>query len=238
MSGILPPPPVTSSRNAGNLNRVEDAFQTDNTNNTDTNNVAPNVVNEDLPQLLDSRRGSLITNVPAFDVDDFTNWKDRYELIDFKNTKAYKLFLQNKISRLNLDNESLRNEVFDLKKVIEKWTSSKGVTFIVPVSVISEPSVLTPIPKTPSVSLVTTLLPPPSVSIISHVLVQSTTPIPTPPITTKAPSVTMIPDPLHVVIQRVFVLEKDVQELKEADNTTTLCASLRSEIPSAFNAYL
>ncbi|GJW83145.1 hypothetical protein Tco_0156290 [Tanacetum coccineum] len=73
MSGILPPPSVTSSRNAGNPNRVEDAFQTDNTNNTNTNNVAPNVVNEDLPQLLDSRRGSLVTNVPAFDVDDFTS---------------------------------------------------------------------------------------------------------------------------------------------------------------------
>ncbi|GJW08755.1 putative reverse transcriptase domain-containing protein [Tanacetum coccineum] len=99
---------------------------------------------------------------------------------------------------------------------------AKGVTFTVPVSVISKPSVLTPIPKTPSVALATTLLPPPSVSIISNVLVQSTTPIPTPLITTKAPSVTTIPDPLHAVIQRVSVLEKDVQELKEADNTTTL----------------
>ncbi|GJZ82691.1 retrovirus-related pol polyprotein from transposon TNT 1-94 [Tanacetum coccineum] len=28
-------------------------------------------------------------------------------------------------ARLNLDNESLKDEVFDLKKVIEKWTSSK-----------------------------------------------------------------------------------------------------------------
>ncbi|GKF79462.1 hypothetical protein Tco_0235030, partial [Tanacetum coccineum] len=70
--------PVTSSRNAGNPNRVEDVFQTDNTNNTGTNNVAPNVVNEDLPQLLDSRGGSHVTNVPPFDVDDFTSWKDRF----------------------------------------------------------------------------------------------------------------------------------------------------------------
>ncbi|GJV65563.1 hypothetical protein Tco_1476391 [Tanacetum coccineum] len=36
----------------------------------------------------------------------------------------------------------------------------------------------------------------------------------------------------------VSILEKDVEELKEAKNTTTLCASLRSEIPSAVNAYL
>ncbi|GJV65306.1 retrovirus-related pol polyprotein from transposon TNT 1-94 [Tanacetum coccineum] len=45
-------------------------------------------------------------------------------------------------------------------------------------------------------------------------------------------------DPLHVVIQRVYVLKKDVQELKEADNTITLRALLISEIPSAINAYL
>nr|GEU39145.1 retrovirus-related Pol polyprotein from transposon TNT 1-94 [Tanacetum cinerariifolium] len=36
----------------------------------------------------------------------------------------------------------------------------------------------------------------------------------------------------------LIVLEKDVQELKEADNTTTLHVSLRFEIPSAVNAYL
>ncbi|GJS55589.1 retrovirus-related pol polyprotein from transposon TNT 1-94 [Tanacetum coccineum] len=47
------------------------------------------------------------------------------KLIDLKNTKGHNLSLQNKISRLNLDNESLRDEVSDLKRVIEKWTSSK-----------------------------------------------------------------------------------------------------------------
>ncbi|GJU29246.1 hypothetical protein Tco_1172835 [Tanacetum coccineum] len=62
------------------------------------------------------------------------------------------------------------------------------------VYVISEPSVLTPIPETPSVAPATALLPPLIVSSISH--------------------------------------------LKEADNITTLCASLRSKIPSAVNAYL
>ncbi|GKB80076.1 hypothetical protein Tco_0946971 [Tanacetum coccineum] len=67
------------------------------------------------------------------------------------------------------------------------------------VSVISKPSVLIPIPKTPSVAPATTLLPPTTISSISH---------------------------------------KYVQELKETDNTTTLRASLRSEIPSAVNAYL
>ncbi|GKE40700.1 hypothetical protein Tco_1464105, partial [Tanacetum coccineum] len=108
----------------------------------------------------------------------------------------------------------------------------------VPVSVISEPSVLTPIPETPSVAPATTLLPPPSVVTMSHVLLQTTTPIPTPPITTEAPPVTTIPYPLPAIIQRLFVLEKDVQELKEVDNTTTIRALLRSEIPLAVNAYL
>ncbi|GJV32107.1 hypothetical protein Tco_1392507 [Tanacetum coccineum] len=91
MSGTIPPPPgasfrhtrnpnrpVTSSGNDGNPNMVEDIFQTNSTNNTGTNNVAPNVVNEDLPQLLDYRGCSHVINVPPFDIDDFTSWKDRF----------------------------------------------------------------------------------------------------------------------------------------------------------------
>ncbi|GKE39074.1 hypothetical protein Tco_1462479, partial [Tanacetum coccineum] len=48
----------------------------------------------------------------------------------------------------------------------------------------------------------------------------------------------IIPNILHAIIQRVSVLEKDVQELKEVENTTTLRTSLRSEIPPDVNAYL
>ncbi|GKG05813.1 hypothetical protein Tco_0325899, partial [Tanacetum coccineum] len=47
------------------------------------------------------------------------------ELVDLKDTKVHNISLQHEISRLNLENESLRDEVSDLKKVIEKWTSSK-----------------------------------------------------------------------------------------------------------------
>ncbi|GJY37221.1 hypothetical protein Tco_0422599 [Tanacetum coccineum] len=47
------------------------------------------------------------------------------ELDDLKNTKALNCSLQNEIARLNLENESQRDEIFDLKKVIKKWTSSK-----------------------------------------------------------------------------------------------------------------
>ncbi|GKA84676.1 retrovirus-related pol polyprotein from transposon TNT 1-94 [Tanacetum coccineum] len=69
MSGTVPPipPPLgTNTGNAASPNRV-DTIPSDNINNTTTNNVAQNVVNEDLPQLLDSRGGSHVTNVPEFD---------------------------------------------------------------------------------------------------------------------------------------------------------------------------
>ncbi|GJS35922.1 hypothetical protein Tco_0534304 [Tanacetum coccineum] len=63
MSGTIPPilPPLGSNPgNTGSPNRV-DSIPVDNTNNTTTTNVVQNVVNEDLPQLLDSRGGSTST---------------------------------------------------------------------------------------------------------------------------------------------------------------------------------
>ncbi|GJU21681.1 hypothetical protein Tco_1155023 [Tanacetum coccineum] len=78
MSRTIPPPLIPNFGNTRNPNMVENVFQDDNTNNTGTNNVAPNVVTEDLSQLLDSRGGSYVKNVPKFDVKDFTSWKDRF----------------------------------------------------------------------------------------------------------------------------------------------------------------
>nr|GFA77261.1 hypothetical protein [Tanacetum cinerariifolium] len=92
--------------------------------------------------------------------------------------------------------------------------------------------------STYQVAPATSLLPPPSVSTISNVLQQTTTLIPTPPITIEASPITTIPDPLPAITQRVSALEKDVQELKEVDNKSTLIASLRFEILLAVNAYL
>ncbi|GJZ89104.1 retrovirus-related pol polyprotein from transposon TNT 1-94 [Tanacetum coccineum] len=108
----------------------------------------------------------------------------------------------------------------------------------VPFFVIPEPLILSPISKIPLVAPVTTLLPPPFVSTISLILIQTTTPIPTPPITTEALHVKMILDPLPDIIHRVSVLDKYVYEIKEVDHTITLYASLRSEILSTINAYL
>nr|GEV16994.1 copia protein [Tanacetum cinerariifolium] len=108
-------------------------------------------------------------------------------------------------------------EVKDDTKKAEFPPSSSSLlapyVLTIPVYVIFEPFVLTPIPKTPSVAPTTTLIPPSSVSTIQPVPLLTTTLIPTPPITNKAPSVTTIPNPLHVVIQRVSLLEEDVQAL-------------------------
>ncbi|GJV02983.1 retrovirus-related pol polyprotein from transposon TNT 1-94 [Tanacetum coccineum] len=47
------------------------------------------------------------------------------ELNDLKNTKDLNCSLQNEITRVNLESESLKDEISDLKKVNKKWTSSK-----------------------------------------------------------------------------------------------------------------
>ncbi|GJW84060.1 hypothetical protein Tco_0157205 [Tanacetum coccineum] len=99
--------------------------------------------------------------------------------------------------------------------------------------------VLSTIPEIPTVTSTTTPLPPNYVSTISPVLLQQTTTlILTPPITTKTPPITKIPDPLPAISQSIYVLEKDVQDLKTVDHTIALIASLRSRKPSAVNAYL
>ncbi|GJV71663.1 hypothetical protein Tco_1491658 [Tanacetum coccineum] len=66
MSGTISPPLGASSGNNGNPNRPI-------TSSRNARNP-----NKDLPQLLNSRGGSHVTNVSAFDVDDFTSWKDRF----------------------------------------------------------------------------------------------------------------------------------------------------------------
>ncbi|GJS57494.1 hypothetical protein Tco_0652278 [Tanacetum coccineum] len=47
------------------------------------------------------------------------------ELTDLKNTKALNSSFQNEITKLSLENESLKDQISDLKKVIGKWTSSR-----------------------------------------------------------------------------------------------------------------
>ncbi|GJY63425.1 hypothetical protein Tco_0464885 [Tanacetum coccineum] len=110
--------------------------------------------------------------------------------------------------------------------------STSPSILIVPVLVISEPSALTPILETPSVAHATTLLPPPSVSTIPHVLLQTTTPIPSPPIIDEALTITTaVPesDAFNVVQLRVEKLGKDVSELKKIDHSAKALATLKSQ---------
>ncbi|GJS88593.1 hypothetical protein Tco_0771229 [Tanacetum coccineum] len=99
----------------------------------------------------------------------------------------------------------------------------------VPVLVIPEQATPTPSLTLPTKTPVLTVTsPPPIVFAISYVK-QQTTPIPSPPITTIAPSITtIVPDPLPAIVQRVFELEKDVQELKQADHSPAILKTIRS----------
>ncbi|GKA18154.1 hypothetical protein Tco_0697991 [Tanacetum coccineum] len=84
MSGTIPRIPLpfgASSGNPGspNVNRVDMMPATTNPiNTTNITNVSQSVVDENLPQLLDSRGVSHVTNVPAFDKEDFTSSKVRF----------------------------------------------------------------------------------------------------------------------------------------------------------------
>ncbi|GJU93693.1 retrovirus-related pol polyprotein from transposon TNT 1-94 [Tanacetum coccineum] len=60
------------------------------------------------------------------------------------------------------------------------------------VSLISEPSVLTPVQETPSAAHITTLPPPSIFTIPPAPIQQTTTPIPSPPISTDAPTITIV----------------------------------------------
>ncbi|GJZ94481.1 retrovirus-related pol polyprotein from transposon TNT 1-94 [Tanacetum coccineum] len=77
----IPPPFGASSGNLGspNVNRVDTMpATTDPINTMNTTNVSQSVVDENLPQLLDSRGGSHVTNVPTFEKEDFMSWKVRF----------------------------------------------------------------------------------------------------------------------------------------------------------------
>ncbi|GJZ14843.1 retrovirus-related pol polyprotein from transposon TNT 1-94 [Tanacetum coccineum] len=82
MSETVPPIPPPLGTNTGhpsnsNVNRVDTMPNTKTTNASPTINVSQSVDDDLLlPQLLDSRGGSHITNVPTFDKDDFTRPSD------------------------------------------------------------------------------------------------------------------------------------------------------------------
>ncbi|GJR24423.1 hypothetical protein Tco_0972950 [Tanacetum coccineum] len=110
----------------------------------------------------------------------------------------------------------------------------------VPVSVISEPLVLTAVQESPSIATVTTLTPP-FVSTTPSIPQQTTTLIPTPPITTDALIITTNVfefDALSVVQLRVAKLKKDVFELKKIDLFVEALAALKTQVSSVVDNYL
>nr|GEV27893.1 retrovirus-related Pol polyprotein from transposon TNT 1-94 [Tanacetum cinerariifolium] len=139
------------------------------------------------------------------------------------------------------DKKMTEAEVVEFEKGDEEVTDASPSVLKVSVFVIYEPSVLIPIPKSPSVALVTSL-PPPSVSTRPPVsLQQTTTPIPTPPIITDAPTITtVVPEPnaLADVQLRVEKLEKDVSKLKNIDHSAEALATLKSQVQTVIEHYL
>nr|GEZ56063.1 hypothetical protein [Tanacetum cinerariifolium] len=81
------------------------------------------------------------------------------------------------------------SSLLDIKIQYEVPHIQSTSVFRVPVAVISEPTVLTPVQETSSVTLITPL-PLPSVSTTPPAPQQTTTPIPTPPITPDVPTIT------------------------------------------------
>nr|GEX67740.1 hypothetical protein [Tanacetum cinerariifolium] len=82
---------------------------------------------------------------------------------------------------------------------------------------------------------------PPSISTIPPVLLQTITPILTPPITTDAPTITTtVPksNALSAVQLRGVKLEKDVSELKKIDHSTEALATLKSQVPMVVEHYI
>ncbi|GKB83064.1 hypothetical protein Tco_0949959, partial [Tanacetum coccineum] len=215
-------------------------------------NVEKEMKDAEVAEVVKSRNGDEeITDTAKADAKKTKEVKDdnkKAELPPSSSSLFVSLGFGNQFLNLSSDKSIIRtlkdsadaeiNSLLDvqIQQVIPQIQSPLVLT--VPVLVISELVVLSMIPKIPTVTSTTTLPLPHYVSAVSPVLQQSTTPIPTPPITTEAPPVTTIPNPLPAISQRVSVLEKYVQELKAVDHTTALLASLRSKIPLSVNAYL
>ncbi|GJR70048.1 hypothetical protein Tco_0016113 [Tanacetum coccineum] len=127
------------------------------------------------------------------------------------------------------------SSLLDIKIQSEVLHIQSPSVLSVPIYVSSEPIVLTPVQETSFAAPVTTL-PPPAVSIIPTAPLQQTkTPIPTPPITTNAPTITTAvseSDALSAVQLGVAKLEKDVSELKKIDLSAEALTALKTQVPS------
>nr|GEX08865.1 hypothetical protein [Tanacetum cinerariifolium] len=81
------------------------------------------VVDENLPQLLDSRGGSHVTNIPDFDKEDFTSWKVRF-LVFLNGLKPY--LVKTLEDRPFVPMSSLSTSENPLPKRQNQWSNAKS----------------------------------------------------------------------------------------------------------------
>ncbi|GJV11472.1 hypothetical protein Tco_1353013 [Tanacetum coccineum] len=136
------------------------------------------------------------------------------------------------------------NSMLDIQIQHEVSNVQSSSLLTVPVSVIPKPTVLTPIPEIITEAHATTISPLNPVPTSFTSMIQQSTPIPTPTTTTKAPSSTtvlLVSETLSAIQRRVSELEKEVKELKEikqVDHSTTIHASIKSQVLAVVNEYL
>ncbi|GJY01085.1 hypothetical protein Tco_0359237 [Tanacetum coccineum] len=100
---------------------------------------------------------------------------------------------------------------------------------------------LLPIPEIVTKTPVSTTDPSPQVTPIILTIQQTTTPIPSPTITTDAPTITTVvpaSNALSAIELRVAKLEKDVSELKNVDHSFEALAVLLSQVLTVVDSYL
>nr|GEX56631.1 hypothetical protein [Tanacetum cinerariifolium] len=176
-------------------------------------------------------------------ISDTQDTNDEDDETESDEDEIYKYNIRIQVSNAaKADAEKTEEANDDSKKVELPLTSfslyiSSG---FVPVSVISKPTVLTPVQEKSLAALVTTL-PLPFISTKPPVPQQTTTPIPLPPIITNAPIITSVvpeSDTRSPVQLRVAKLEKDVSELKKIYQYAKALATLSSQVPTVIKQYL
>ncbi|GJT59416.1 hypothetical protein Tco_1002949 [Tanacetum coccineum] len=109
----------------------------------------------------------------------------------------------------------------------------------VPVSVIPEQTIITPIPVLPTKTSLSTASPHASIVTTITSMLKHTTPIPTPPIINITPTVTTVkPDPLPAVIQRLLDLEKKFESWTKVDHMEAIKASVQANLINKKNPAL
>ncbi|GJV55970.1 hypothetical protein Tco_1456975 [Tanacetum coccineum] len=139
---------------------------------------------------------------------------------------------------LNLENlHSTETEVVSMMDInVQHKVLRTSPLLTIPVSVIPKHTVVnryktvTTTPSTTITSLLSSLFP----------YLQQSIPIPTPTNIEATTSTILVPESetLSTLHQRITDLEKDVKELKNVDNSTTVISTIKSEVPNAVKEYL